>query len=223
MRVVSTVLIKAGSAALTTWSDVQLELGLKDADRAWTEKAITRVSAIIAQYCNRVFGLQVIQDEFIPENQPFGWQYPDTKEDLRLSAWPVQGAASVALPDRTLLDGVDYRLDPKSGELFRIDEVGQIIPWIPLTVTAVYEAGYILPNDSGYVAGDASALPADIQDAAISLVRARYFARKRDPLLKSEDVPDVGAAQYWIGSVGDKQMPSDIASTLDNYRPGVIA
>ncbi|HVI92284.1 MAG TPA: hypothetical protein VM659_28600 [Dongiaceae bacterium] len=223
MRVVSTVLTPAGSAALTTWSDVQLELGLADAAQAWTEKAITRVSAIIAQYCNRVFGLRTVQDEFLADFQPFDWQYPDAREELRLSSFPVLSTISVTLDGDDIAEGVDYRLDKTNGKLLRLDVAGDVSKWAARPVIAVYEAGFILPTDSGYIAGDASALPADIQDAAISLVRARHFARKRDPLLKSEDVPDVGAAQYWIGSVGDKQMPSDIAAILDNYRVGVVA
>jgi hypothetical protein len=88
-----------------------------------------------------------------------------------------------------------------------------------------YVAGWILPGqtDEGYGTVAPPPLPQDIEDVVVAVVKDRYFARKRDPLLKSQNIPDVRAAEWWVGGVGDGALPSNLTAMLDPYRSPVIA
>lgn len=70
-----------------------------------------------------------------------------------------------------------------------------------------------------YAAGFA-AMPADIQDAVIQLVKLQYFAIDRDPDLRGENVTGVYSAQYGASSSfsnGTCGMPDKIAADLKRY------
>jgi hypothetical protein len=217
MQILTTVLTPAGTSALTTWEEVKLELGLPDSDQAWAESAITRMSSLIASYCDRVFGVRSIQDDFVP-NEGSRNSWIGSREPLVLSTWPVTAVTSVTVDGTALVADTDYRLDGDDGLLYRLDSDGGIAHWERQPVRAVYSAGYVLPADNGYLAGSDASLPAELVDAALSLVSGKYFSRRRDPLLRSENVPDVGAAAYWVGSIGDDAMPANITAILDSYR-----
>jgi hypothetical protein len=101
----------------------------------------------------------------------------------------------------------DYRLNAANGQLLRLSPYnGAVMWWEALPVTVAYEAGF-------------STIPDDIEDAVIRMIRARWFARNRDPYLMSETIPGVREARWWIAT-GDQagNMPPDVVDLLENYR-----
>lgn len=205
--VITTVITAADSKDLVSLSDVKTELGLSgSADDAWLAAAISRASAAAAQYCNREFVSETVKDEFWPERDPYPFQVPGGLAPLQLTRWPVSEVATVTEAEQDMTDGTDFRADLKVGQLIRLD--GSLYPtsWLPRPILVQYTAGF-------------STIPADVQDAVIRMVKARWFTRQRDPLLRQEDVPGVYSASYWVatGSEGGAITP-DVADLLDNYR-----
>lgn len=120
-----------------------------------------------------------------------------------------------------LAEGIDFESDYDSGpqphsvgwltRLFPLDASPR--RWSALPILVVYQAGYA-----------ANAIPDDLQDACIRLVKADWFARLRDPRLRSENVEGVYSTQYWFATgPGGGAFPPDVAEMLDFYRVPVIA
>lgn len=87
--------------------------------------------------------------------------------------------------------------------------------WPSLTTVVQYAAGY-KPTDLGF---------ADVADAVVRMVKARYFAQQRDPALRSENITGAYEAQYWFASgpgatVGN--LTPDVEALLDKYRVPVV-
>ena len=88
-----------------------------------------------------------------------------------------------------LAEGVDFVADAETGELTRLSADGYVRGWNTVPIQAVYPAGFT-----------AATLPADLSDALILLVKARWFARNRDPLLRSANVEGVLAQTWALGA-----------------------
>lgn len=111
-----------------------------------------------------------------------------------------------------LCEGVDFIVDATHGQLTRLYAIDQQPkPW-NLPITALYQAPYTQILD-------------DIQDAVILLVKARYFARKRDPMIRQENAASAYEATYFFGTGpgGPGDLPVDVAAKLDRYRVPVVA
>lgn len=119
-----------------------------------------------------------------------------------------------------LAEGVDFVSDynPSSPDfskgwltrLFPID--GSPRKWIGLPNYVLYQAGY-------------PAIPDDLQDGAIQLVKAKWFSKTRDPLLRSENVVGVYEAAWFFdtGPGSEGQFPPSVQAIIDRYRAPVIA
>ena len=121
----------------------------------------------------------------------------------------VENANLIARP---LAEGVDFLVDAHEGALTRLYNLSaQPKPWA-LPVQVVYSAGY-------------STIPDDLQEAVILLAKMRYFARTRDPMLRSQNIEGVLDAQYWLGTGigGQGDLPVDVTEKLDRYRTPVVA
>jgi hypothetical protein len=108
-----------------------------------------------------------------------------------------------------LAEGVDFVADAETGELTRLSAAGLARSWGTVPVAALYPAGFT-----------ASTLPPDVSDALILLVKARWFARNRDPLLRSANVEGV-LAQTWALGAGlgaETDFPPDVQAKLERYR-----
>lgn len=94
--------------------------------------------------------------------------------------------------------------------MFLTDETPRRWSGIPILVQ--YQAGY-------------SDIPDDLQDAALQLVKAKWFARTRDPKLRSENVVGAYEAQYWFanGPGSEGEFPPDVQAVIDRYRVPTIA
>lgn len=129
------------------------------------------------------------------------------------------------LNPQPLCEGIDFRSDYNGvnnaigspdfsvgwlTRLFLVDETPR--RWSGLPITVVYQAGF-------------PTLPDDVSDCVLQAVKAKYFARRRDPMLRSRNITGAYEAQYWFGSgPGNKgQFPPDVQAMIDRYRVPVIA
>ena len=217
--------IYSGGSALDliALSEIKLELQISaSTDDAWLAQQITRASTAILQFINRPIVPQTYQERIFFVDDP--WPKPTMSHTgvLQLSMWPLIGSnGSVVItnaPDSTtpvtLIEGLDYRVDAARGQITRLD---------PLTLYARNWPTY--PLLVQYVAGF-NPIPDDIQDACIRLVKARWFARQRDPMVRQENIAGVAETSYWFGNgrgSNASNIPSDVAGLLSNYREPVLS
>ena len=74
VRIISTVLTAASSYDLTTLANIKDDLAIPSTDTssdATLARFITEQSALVAQYCNRVFPIETIQDVIYPDRDPY--------------------------------------------------------------------------------------------------------------------------------------------------------
>ena len=216
LRIASTVLAAAPSYDLTTLANIKDDLAIPATDTssdATLGRFITEQSALVAQYCNRVFAVETVQDVIIPDRDPYPYQVTGMVAELQLSRWPVVSITSVVDQVVTgvstpLLAGTDFMLDAARGHLAKIDpNTGNPTAWAPDQYTIQYQAGY-------------ASVPADLEMAVLRLVTARFKARGRDPFLRSQGEPNIGTEQYWVGAMPGQTgpFPPDIAAVLEKYR-----
>lgn len=200
-----TVTTAASARDLTTIQACQLELGAS-VDPAWLALAIPAASQEIETHCRRIFAQDVLSETF----RQVGASDACAHARLILARRPVVSIASVVADDVTL-DSDEYEIDAQAGLLYRLDSSDRRAIWSEEKIVVAYTAGYVCPGSE-----TRPTLPADLQAAAIELVKQRWFARHRDPLLKGEAVPGAGDAQYWVGGeLGG--LPAPIAARLVNH------
>jgi hypothetical protein len=221
VRIVSSVLTAASSYDLTTLANIKDDLAIPATDTSsdtTLARFITEQSALVAQYCNRVFTIETVQDVIMPDRDPYPYQVTGMMSELQLSRWPVVSVTSVTDQvfvgvDNTLDEGGDFIVDLERGWLTKLDpNTGYPTGWSPDQYTIQYTAGYFTPGTTNP--------PADLEMAVLRLVTARFKARGRDPFLRSQGEPGVGQEQYWIGALPGQTgpFPPDIASVLEKYR-----
>jgi hypothetical protein len=221
IRIISTVLTAASSYDLTTLENIKDDLAIPNTDTssdATLARFITEQSALVAQYCNRVFPIESVQDVIYPDRDPYPYQVTGMLSELQLSRWPIVAVASVTDTvavnmSNTLVAGTDFVIDAAHGWLTKIDpNTGYPTCWSADQYTIQYTAGY-------FEAGSGSP-PPDLEMAVLRLVTARFKARGRDPFLRGQGEPGVGQEQYWIGALPGQTgpFPPDIAAVLEKYR-----
>lgn len=222
VSVVTTVLTPAGSYDLTDLATVKDELDIARSDTskdAFLSRAITQASKAIANYCNRVFAVEAIQDYFDINQDPFPYQTPSLVRKIRLSRFPVTALTSVVQTiaistTQTLVQDTDFKMDAEKGEIMRLNPfTGVADYWEAVPVTVQYSAGYAITPD-------------DLVDACLRVVTMRYRARGRDPMLVQHDIPNVGTQRFWVGPTPGQvgPFPPEIAQMLDGtYRVPVVA
>lgn len=187
----------ASSQDLASLASVKTELQITAAtDDVWLQEKITEASLVIAAYCGRSFGQETITQTFRLDDQPLA---------LQLARFPVTSLTSVT-EDGDLLTSDLYEAQVNSGLLRRLS-VDSPVAWTASKVTVVYQAGFSLP----------AAAPAALRDACLMMVKARRAARTRDPLIKSEENPDVYKLEYWVGGVSDGGSLYDLKAKLDRF------
>lgn len=213
LTVISTVVTPATSYDLTDLETVKDELGIGDnTDDTKLKRWISAASAAAAQFCNRVFPVETVSDQIWPRRDPWPRLVDGRPMPLQLSRWPLVAIASLTLDGTALVAGTDFIADNQLGQLTRLDADGNPKPWTASAIVAQFTAGY-------------AAIPNEIADAVIRLVKIRYFGRDRDPMVRAENVEGVESRTYWFatGPGGTGNMPPDVTDLLDNYRVPVIA
>lgn len=210
VQTATTIITPAAETKLVSRDAVKAELGIAGtASDALIDGWIDRASAAIVQFCNRPIFVETVKDRIWPERDPYAWQVPGGVAPLQLSRWPIVSLAdgAVVVATDVLVLEQDFTMDAPKGQLIRLDPAGFPRGWGSFPVDVTYSAGY-------------ATSPLDIQDACIRLVKGRWYARKRDPLLKREDIPGVISNEYWIDTSpsANGAMPPDVVDLLDNYR-----
>lgn len=221
LRIVSTIVTPASSTDLTTLATIKDDLAIPVTDTssdATLSRFITEQSALVAQYCNRVFPVETIRDTIFLDRDSHPYQVTGLQSELQLSRWPVVAVTSVietfALGVTNLLtEGSEFVTDLALGWLTRIDaNTGAPIGWSPNQYAILYQGGLFTPGTTNP--------PADLEMAVLRLVTARFKARGRDPYLRSQGEPGVGQEQYWVGAMPGQTgpFPPDITAVLEKYR-----
>jgi hypothetical protein len=205
MYSILTVTTAATSYDLTELQDVKDELGIaNNTSDAVLDRYISSASAAAAQYCDRVFQVETVSEQFFadrPNRMIKGGVKP-----LQLARWPLVTITSVTEDSTLLVQGTDYLVDAANGQLTRLDSSGLAVYWHPLPLTVVYSAGY-------------NPIPLDVEDAVIRMVTKRYLAKGRDASLKQESIPGVREVQYWIATGTEAgNLTPDVQDILSNYR-----
>lgn len=208
MRSIVTVTTEAGETKLTTLARVKAELGIADGskDSILTSK-IDEASSDIGAYLGYSVKRETVSERF--------WQAPQTElpEYLILDRTPVATITSVTVDD-VAVDSDEYRLDPDTGQLYRLDASAYPSTWeIQKSAVIVYVGGYLLPGETN------RNLPYAIEAAAVDLVQSFWFAKGRDSLIKSEEIPGVMRQDFWVGAVGQSgELPPSVQSKLAPFR-----
>lgn len=161
-----------------------------------------RIAAVIAQHC-KVAGDGVNPPTLREETISEVFRLERRFRNLPLSRRHVTGVVSVVHNGATLT-AEDYELNAGAGLLGRLINDWPS-SWTEGKVTVTYKAGF-------------STVPADLKMAATKLARMYWSEKDRNPLVKSETIPDVLTTSYWVGSLGDGALPPDIADLLAPYR-----
>ena len=195
--------VPADSIDLTRVATVKADLGVTDgAHDADMQRLVTQMSQAAATYCNRVFASETVADHFRLQNEP------RRVDALLLSRFPV-GTVTSVVEDGVTLTAADYEVEPATGFLWRLSGEERSC-WASAKVVVTYAGGYALLDD----------LPHDIERAVIVMVKQAWFARNRDPMVKSMSIDGVSSRDYWIGTVpGDNgAIPAEAEALLDFYR-----
>lgn len=201
---ISRVTTPATSLALITLAQAKAVLGVAlddtSQDAAITQQ-IDQVSAAINNHCDRVLPRQEYEDQFRSVCARL-----DRGEPLRTRQFPI-GTDIDDLPlltvtqDGVLLDETSWEVDIESGALYRIDSGGAA--WTGNLIVVDYTGGY-------------DPIPADVQGAALEWINARWASRGRDPMLRSETIPDQ-ISHSWGGDPSMSSMPGITRDWLSKY------
>lgn len=207
---VTTADTAAASKDLTVKATVFAELGITptSAQNTLMDTIIHQVSAAIVGYCNREIASEKVLSKFR--------DLPSGVDTLWLPRVPVTTVHTV-VEDGTTLTSAQYELNADSGELWRLDSSSECTTWAAGSLITVLHTG-------GYVT--LTALPHDIERAAIEQCKAQWGGAKRDPTVRSINIPDVVATQFSVGggdSVGSSGLLTTVEGLLNPYRRVVIA
>lgn len=228
--ILTSITVPPASRDLTELDTVKDDWGITGSDLdSFLSRAISRCSAAAANFCNREFGIATYQVTVrLEQGYRDGYLSLGRCNPFMLPCWPI--AAISALSEKNsngvvvpLVENTDFEVKRDSGMLYRLDRYQRPTDWSPtMTILVTVVAGYVLPGQSRTgLPASALDLPPDIQDAVGRMVYGRYSARRRDPLVKAEEVVGVSRTEYIVGTPGNEDganLPPDVADILNNYR-----
>lgn len=195
---ITTVTTAASTYDLTTLPVVKAELGITTTtDDTVLALYIGAESLKVAAACGVVFPRETVVDTFRISS---GAYLPA----LMLSRAPV-GTITSVYEAGELVPAAEYEVDANAGLLYRLTETdGYRRTWFSEKTVVTYQGGY-------------AAIPAPVADACLQMVKQRYYARMRDPALRSLDITGVSREEYWVGAINDG-MPADVDLLLAPYK-----
>lgn len=125
---------------------------------------------------------------------------------MRLARRPVTSVAAV-VEAGTTLGGTDYEIETGAGLLRRLSGDTEVC-WACGKIVVTYQAGF-------------AAVPELLKLAAIAVLREQWAMKDRDPLLRSENIPDIGEKVYWTGGLdpgNGAAMSSQARAMLSRFR-----
>jgi hypothetical protein len=130
VEIISTVTVQATATApagpydLTDLATVHDELNIPITDTVndpFLQRAISQASAVISNYCNRVFAVESIQDLIYVQQDEYPFQTPGGVYPLQLSRWPMVNQGVVNFHGNThastVVDGIASTAGMKPGML----------------------------------------------------------------------------------------------------------
>lgn len=204
MSSIRTVTTAPAATRLTTIEAVKIEMAIEDGQAdTWIIQAIARATTAIGTWLNRDLARATESEQF---------RLAGRQRRLGLARYPVESIATI-VEDGVTLSGSDYELEHAIGWLHRLDGADNLTFWPATKIVVAYVGGYVMPGQSG------RNLPEDIERAAILLIKAWWFARNRDSMVKAEIIPDVLETQYWVDAQGESAgLPPDVTALLASYR-----
>ena len=171
--VLNNVITAATTYDLTDLPTVKDELQIGSGDTQhdnWMKRTISQTSKAIANYCNRVFPLELVSDTFTFENVSMRAPPKTDMHALKLERWPVLQVNSVVENSVTLVEGTDFKVDYDSGLLYRLtDDTLMTRMWPGLQTIVTYIAGH------GAKATQVSAIPATPGPYTITITNSAAF------------------------------------------------
>jgi hypothetical protein len=228
MDSILTVINPASSYDLVDLDTVKDELGIPPSDISMDAKLqrwISSTSQRLSNICGVVFPEENVSEVFRLlgsgygySNYPYhGYSYGFSGQPyglpIRLRRRPVTLVATVTENTTALLPDA-YETDLPGGLIYRLTSNCRG-NWCGSSVNVEYSAGYY-------------PIPADVQDAALAIIRHKYAASGRDPLLKRFTIENVGSEDYWVPLSQQgvyEGLPPDlqpVADTIANYRDHVV-
>lgn len=112
---ITTVLTAAATINLTDLATVKEELGLgldSTADDSFLTRAVAQASTAIANYCDRTFPVETVQDLFLGDG--CSWP-PQTPDPLQLTRWPLSTAGATLTTSAGTASGSTLHFSSTSG------------------------------------------------------------------------------------------------------------
>jgi hypothetical protein len=194
---------------LISLDDLKLALGITGTtEDAQLQAMITMQSRLIAEYCDRRFGMAEVLETF--SFDPY--ESLPTRQALTLSLYPVSEIFELSTAGAT---AADYEFDPRSGRLWLSrDQYWNYNPgWYgpysylgPVMVT--YSGGYDLPEQA----------PARLQKAVIEAVRDGRTSGARDPSIREVQHGDTRIS-YFTSSTSSASEGFLSAPVIDLIKP----
>jgi hypothetical protein len=188
---------------LISLDDLKLALEIEGTDEdAALQAAITMQSRIIAEYCNRRFGLAEALETFTF----------DVNEDmlprqaLTLSLYPVVAIAEISAAGAT---AADYEFDPDSGRLWTSG------CWAETVIAVLYSGGYDLPEQA----------PARLQQAVIQAVNESRTVGSRDPSIRELQHGDARVSYFTpsLSTASSGYLSAPVMELIKPYRRLYVA
>ena len=197
------IVTPASETRLISIEAARVAIGLADDDAshdAALEPLIDQASATIVAFIGQPLARQTYRETV--------WSRTAT-DSLILSRFPVVSVTSVEV-DGVAIDADDFRVELATAIVHRRSPT-RCGPFWPAGETVIeYAAGYELPTD----------LPADMQRAAILMLRQAHFVGSRDPLLRSEETDGVATFSYF--AAGAAAVPLEAQALLAPYQIPVV-
>jgi hypothetical protein len=188
---------------LISLADLKLALRIEGTDEdAALQAAITMQSRLIADYCNRRFGLAEALETFT-------FDFNENllpRQALTLSLYPVVGVAEVSAAGAT---AADYEFDPDSGQLWTSG------CWAETVVAVLYSGGYDLPESA----------PARLQQAVIQAVGEGRTVGSRDPSIRELQHGDTRVSYFTpsLATSSSGYLSASVIDLIKSYRRLYVA
>jgi hypothetical protein len=188
---------------LISLDDLKLALEIEGtAEDAALQAAITMQSRIIAEYCDRRFGLAEALETFTFDRN----ENMLPRQALTLSLYPVVEVVEVSTSGAT---AADYDVDPESGRLW----TGGC--WAETVVAVLYSGGYDLPEQA----------PARLQQAVIQAVNEGRTSGTRDPSIRELQHGDTRISYFTssLSTASSGYLSATVANLIQPYRRLYVA
>ncbi len=196
-----TVAIAAANYNLTDLASAKDELSISNTTHdAFLTRKIVQASEAIATYCQRVFAVERLTETFYFIDDDSNLNVDSSPAPLQVSRFPVLRIASLTENAVTLVEGTDFVVDPKTGQINRLNCIGTgMRRWYCGPVVVTYDGGY------GKTATQTASLPVSGGPYTITVTNAATFAldvcvTRDDGTVFTAVTGTPGAGQYKVAA-----------------------